>query len=68
VQTIPDFTIRSDAESTCWEKVPGSSVNKEKNPVPKNHRIPLNKMMRKFGVDTRMRCEKAEADKEAPPS
>jgi hypothetical protein len=58
VQLLPDYAVRTgtkDKKTTVfWEKIPSTSVSND-NEVLKNHRVPLNKMMRKYGINTRLR-------------
>ena len=59
VQLVPDYSIRTATENkktvVHWEPTPKINVDGEKNPVLKNHLVSLNKMMRKYGIDTPMR-------------
>ncbi len=63
-QTIPDYAVRTGTKkdktgntikTVFWEEVAGPKKNAATKTTIANHRIPLNKMMRKYGVDTRLR-------------
>jgi hypothetical protein len=59
VQLVPSHAVRTAAHNggrvTLWEAVPDISVDVRRNPVLQNHRIPLNKMLRSYGIDTPLR-------------
>ncbi|WP_409708063.1 hydroxyethylthiazole kinase [Caldimonas sp.] len=59
VQLVPSHAIRTTTRNghraVMWEQVPESSVDVQRNPVLQNHLVPLNKMLRAYGIDTPMR-------------
>lgn len=59
VQLVPSHAVRTATQNggrvTLWEAVPDISVDVRRNPVLQNHRIPLNKMLRSYGIDTPLR-------------
>ena len=46
---------RSGSQGYLWESIPGRNGDAQNNPVLRDHRIPLNRMMRKYAVHTPMR-------------
>lgn len=59
VQLLPQHAVRTQQHGgqtqVLWEPVPAVNANPERNPVLRDHRVPLNKTMRKHGIDTPMR-------------
>jgi predicted chitinase len=59
VQLVPSHAVRTATQNrqrvTLWEGVPEISVDVRRNPVLQNHRTPLNKMLRTYGIDTPLR-------------
>ena len=60
-QLVPQQALRTVYEKKLhrheilWEKIDDFSVNEDKNPIFKNHLIPLNITLRKYGISTPMR-------------
>ncbi len=60
VQTLPSHALRSGVDSakvrwTNWELLPKRPIRDDLNYVVKTHRVPLNRMMRKYGITTPVR-------------
>ena len=57
VQLLPDHAVRTGQHGghtqVYWEEVPVPSTREDA--IVNAHRVPLNKMMRKYGIDTPMR-------------
>jgi murein DD-endopeptidase MepM/ murein hydrolase activator NlpD/predicted chitinase len=55
-QLLPSHAIRTATQNqrtvTLWESIPDDNVNDDRNPTLRNHRIPLNKALRKYGITT----------------
>ncbi|WP_027798668.1 M23 family metallopeptidase [Paraburkholderia dilworthii] len=51
-QLVPSFAMRKHAGQMLWEQVPGAFVNGN---IFKNQRVPLNLMMRAYGINTPLR-------------
>ena len=60
-QMVPKHALRtgkdrnSGAVGAMWEAISDVFANAERNPVLVDHRIPLNRMMRKYGINTPLR-------------
>ncbi|SAL80540.1 hypothetical protein AWB71_06144 [Caballeronia peredens] len=51
-QLVPSFAMRKHSGQMLWEQVPANFVSRD---IFKNQRVPLNRMMRTYGINTPFR-------------
>ncbi|MBO9647891.1 MAG: hypothetical protein J7605_05220, partial [Variovorax sp.] len=56
LQLLPQHAMRSSKGITLWEAVPATNANFRTNPVARDHRVPLNRAMRKWGIASPFRA------------
>ncbi|MGJ7507335.1 M23 family metallopeptidase [Variovorax sp. GT1P44] len=56
LQLLPKHAMRSSRGTTLWEAVPDANANFRTNSVARDHRLPLNRAMRKWGMTSPFRA------------